>query len=343
MQHSGKKTILLAGGAGYIGSHVAVELMEKDYDVIIVDCHYNSTPVVYDRLAGITGKPIKYYQVDVCDEDKLNQIFVENKIDAVIDLVGFKAVGESVLHPMKYYENNLTSTFRLVGAMKKHNVETIIFSSSAAIYGMNHESPLKELVPIGPCTNPYGWTKYMNEQILRDVASADHNFSVVLLRYFNPIGAHGSGLIGENPKDIPNNLMPYISQVAAGKLEILSIYGNDYDTIDGTCIRDYIHVVDLARAHVVALEYAFEHKGSEVFNIGTGMGYSVLEMVKAFERVNNLTIPYKIVNRRPGDVAVCYANSEKAEKILGWKAEKSLDDMCRDAWNWQKKNPEGYK
>lgn len=342
MQHK-EKMVLLAGGAGYIGSHTAIELIEKHYNVIIVDCHYNSNPIVYDRLTEITGKHIKHYDIDVCDEQRLNQVFEENKIDAIIDFAGFKAVGESVAQPMKYYENNLDSTFSLVKMMKKHNVNNIIFSSSATVYGMNNESPLTESMPVGPCTNPYGWTKYMNEQILKDVANATDDFSVVLLRYFNPIGAHKSGLIGEDPKDIPNNLMPYISQVASGKLEILSVFGDDYDTHDGTGVRDYIHVVDLAKAHVLAVEYALEHKGAEVFNIGTGTGYSVLDMVKAFESVNNLLIPYKVVGRRPGDIAICYANSDKAEKLLGWKAEQTLEDMCRDAWNWQKNNPEGYK
>lgn len=339
----GEKTILLAGGAGYIGSHTAVELIEKDYNVVIVDCHYNSNPIVYDRLAEITGKQIKHYDIDVCNEEKLKRVFEENKIDAIIDFAGFKAVGESVVEPTKYYDNNLNSTLSLLNMMRKHNVYNIIYSSSATVYGVNNESPFIESMQLGPCTNPYGWTKYMNEQILKDVAIADDELSVVLLRYFNPIGAHKSGLIGEDPRDIPNNLMPYISQVASGKLEILSVFGSDYNTYDGTGVRDYIHVVDLAKAHVLAVEYALEHKGTEVFNIGTGTGYSVLDIIKAFERVNNLSIPYKVVGRRSGDVAICYANSDKAKKILGWKAEKTLEDMCRDTWNWQKNNPEGYK
>ncbi len=337
------KTALLAGGAGYIGSHTAIELIEKGYDVVIADCHYNSNPIVYDRLKEITGADIKHYDVDVCDEEALDKVFAENKIDVVIDFAGFKAVGESVREPMKYYKNNLNSTFGLINIMKKYGVDNIIFSSSATVYGMANQSPLVETMNLGPCTNPYGWTKYMNEQVLKDFAVADKNLSVVLLRYFNPIGAHASGRIGEDPKDIPNNLMPYIAQVASGKLQILSVFGDDYDTPDGTGVRDYIHVVDLAKAHVLAAEYAMEHKGAEAFNIGTGVGYSVLDIVKTFEKVNNLTIPYKITDRRPGDVATCYADSSKATEMLGWKAEKNLEDMCRDTWNWQKDNPEGYK
>lgn len=337
------KTVLLAGGAGYIGSHTAVELIKQGYDVVIVDCHYNSNPLVYDRLKQITGVEITHYDVDVCDETKLECVFEENDIDVVIDFAGFKAVGESVREPMKYYKNNLNSTFGLINQMKKHGVNNIIFSSSATVYGMSHPSPLVETMSLGPCTNPYGWTKFMNEQMLRDFAVADDALSVVLLRYFNPVGAHESGMIGEDPKDIPNNLMPYISQVASGKLEMLSVFGDDYDTKDGTGVRDYIHVVDLAKAHVLAAGYAMEHSGVETFNIGTGVGYSVLDMVRTFERVNDLKIPYKITARRPGDVATCYADSSKAKKELGWEAEKNLEDMCRDSWNWQKQNPQGYQ
>lgn len=337
-----KKSVMLAGGAGYIGSHTAIELIEKGYEVIIVDCHYNSEPVVYNRLTEITGKKIKHYNIDVCCEQRLTQVFVENHIDAIIDFAGFKAVGESVVQPMKYYENNLKSTFALVAMMKKHNVNNIIFSSSATVYGMENKSPLVETMRLGPCTNPYGWTKYMNEQIINDFANANNDFSAVILRYFNPIGAHCSGRIGENPKDIPNNLMPYISQVALGKIERLNVFGDDYDTYDGTGVRDYIHVVDLAKAHVLAVEYALEHKGVETFNIGTGTGYSVLDIVKTFENVNNVTIPYRVVGRRSGDIDICYANCGKAEELLGWKAEKNLEDMCRDSWNWQKNNPEGF-
>ena len=336
------KTVLLAGGAGYIGSHTAIELINKNYDVVIVDCHYNSSPIVYDRLEELTGQKIKHYDIDVADTEALRQVFEENIIDAVIDFAGYKAVGESVQKPLMYYENNLNTTFSLLHLMKEYNVANIIFSSSATVYGMENQSPLVESMRLGPCTNPYGWTKFMNEQILMDEAKANTNLSVVLLRYFNPIGAHESGRIGEDPKGIPNNLMPYIAQVASGKLQQLSVFGNDYDTHDGTGVRDYIHVVDLAKAHVLAVDYADKRKGSDVFNIGTGVGYSVLDMVKAFEKVNNLTIPYKIAPRRAGDIDTCYADSTKAKELLGWEAEKNLEDMCRDTWNWQKNNPNGY-
>ena len=337
------KTVLLAGGAGYIGSHTAVELINQGYDVVVVDCHYNSSPIVYDRLKEITGKDIKHYDIDVADTEKLRQVFEENEIKAIIDFAGYKAVGESVQKPLMYYENNLNTTFSLLRLMKEYGVANIIFSSSATVYGMENQSPLVETMRLGPCTNPYGWTKFMNEQILMDEAKANTNLSVVLLRYFNPIGAHASGRIGEDPKGIPNNLMPYISQVASGKLQELSVFGNDYDTEDGTGVRDYIHVVDLAKAHVLAVDYADKHKGTDVFNIGTGVGYSVLDMVKAFEKVNGLKIPYKIAPRRAGDVATCFADSSKAKVLLGWVAEKNLEDMCRDTWNWQKQNPEGYR
>lgn len=337
------KTVLLAGGAGYIGSHTAVELINQGYDVVVVDCHYNSSPIVYDRLKEITGKDIKHYDIDVADTEKLRQVFEKNEISAIIDFAGYKAVGESVQKPLMYYENNLNTTFSLLRLMKEYGVANIIFSSSATVYGMENQSPLVETMRLGPCTNPYGWTKFMNEQILMDEAKANTNLSVVLLRYFNPIGAHASGRIGEDPKGIPNNLMPYISQVASGKLQELSVFGNDYDTEDGTGVRDYIHVVDLAKAHVLAVDYADKHKGTDVFNIGTGVGYSVLDMVKAFEKVNGLKIPYKIAPRRAGDVATCFADSSKAKVLLGWVAEKNLEDMCRDTWNWQKQNPEGYR
>ncbi|MCI8371181.1 MAG: UDP-glucose 4-epimerase GalE [Lachnospiraceae bacterium] len=337
-----ERIVLLAGGAGYIGSHTAVELVKKGYQVVIADCHYNSSPLVYKRLKQITGRDICHYNVDVCDEEALEQVFEENQIDVVINFAGYKAVGESVRKPMKYYRNNLNSTFALLSQMKKHGVDRIIFSSSATVYGMNNPSPLTEENPLGPCTNPYGWTKFMNEQILRDTAQTWDTMSVVLLRYFNPAGAHESGLIGEDPKDIPNNLMPYISQVACGRLKELSVFGDDYDTHDGTGVRDYIHVVDLAKAHVCATDYSLNHSGVEAFNIGTGTGYSVLDMVKAFEKVNGVPVPYQITPRRPGDVAVCYADSSKAQQILGWKAQKNLEDMCRDSWNWQSQNPNGY-
>lgn len=336
-------TVLLAGGAGYIGSHTAIELLESGYDVVIADCHFNSKPEVYNRIEKITGKTFKHYNVDVCDVEKLEKVFEENKIDAVVHFAGYKAVGESVEKPMMYYENNIDSTFALIKVMNKFGCHSIVFSSSATVYGMSHKSPLVESMQTGPCTNPYGWTKLMNEQILMDFAKADETLSVVLLRYFNPVGAHKSGLIGEDPKGIPNNLMPFISQVAVGKRQELSIFGDDYDTKDGTGVRDYIHVVDLAQAHVKAIEYSLAHKGSEVFNIGTGVGYSVLDMVKSFESVNNVPVPYKIAPRRAGDVATCYADSTKAKEILGWSAAKTLDDMCRDTWNWQKNNPNGYE
>ena len=335
-------TILLAGGAGYIGSHTAVELLNSGYDVVIADCHFNSKPEVYNRIKKITGKTVKAYNIDVCDLQSLYKVFSENKIDAVVHFAGFKAVGESVEKPLMYYENNIDSTFALIKAMKEYGCSSMVFSSSATVYGMNHKAPFVETMQTGPCTNPYGWTKLMNEEILKDFCRADKNLSVALLRYFNPIGAHESGLIGEDPKGIPNNLMPYIAQVAVGKRDHLSIFGNDYDTPDGTGVRDYIHVVDLAKAHVLAIDYAMNHKGAEAFNIGTGVGYSVLDMVNAFEKANNIKVPYAIVDRRPGDIATCYADSTKAFNVLGWKAEKNLEDMCRDTWNWQKNNPDGY-
>lgn len=336
-------TVLLAGGAGYIGSHTAVELLEKGYEVVIADCHFNSKPEVYNRIEKITGRRLRHYNVDVCDTEALYKVFEENKIDAVVHFAGYKAVGESVEKPMMYYENNIDSTFSLIKAMRKYGCERIVFSSSATVYGMSHKSPLVETMQTGPCTNPYGWTKLMNEQILMDFCKADEKLSVVLLRYFNPVGAHESGLIGEDPSGIPNNLMPFIAQVAVGKRKELSVFGNDYDTPDGTGVRDYIHVVDLAKAHLKAIEYSLDNKGAEVFNIGTGIGYSVLDMVKSFEKANGLKIPYKIVERRAGDVAECYADSSKAGTILGWTANKNLEDMCKDTWNWQKNNPNGYE
>ena len=338
-----KKTILLAGGAGYIASHTAIELMEAGYDVVSADCYYNSKPEVFNRIEKITGVRVKNYDIDVCDVDALDKVFAENSIDAVIHFAGYKAVGESVAKPMMYYENNMNSTFSLVKVMKKYGCNNMVFSSSATVYGVPESVPLVETMQTGPCTNPYGWTKLMNEQILMDAANADKDMSVVLLRYFNPVGAHKSGLIGEDPTGIPNNLMPFISQVAVGKRECLNVFGDDYNTPDGTGVRDYIHVVDLAKAHVKAIDYALENKGAEVFNIGTGVGYSVLDMVKAFEKANDIKIPYVIAPRRPGDIDECYADSSKAAKMLGWKAEKTLEDMCQDTWNWQKNNPNGYE
>lgn len=336
------KTVLLAGGAGYIGSHTAVELLETGYNVVSVDNLSNSQPEVYNRIEKITGKTVKHYEIDVCDEEKLRTVFEENKIDAIVHFAGYKAVGESVQKPLMYYENNLTSTFVLAKLMKEYKVDNIVFSSSATVYGASNTVPLKEDMTVGGCSNPYGYTKYMNEVILTDIAKAEENMSVVLLRYFNPIGAHASGLIGEDPKGIPNNLMPYIAQVAVGRREELGVFGNDYDTPDGTGVRDYIHVVDLAKGHVKAIDYAVKHKGTEVFNLGTGVGYSVLDVVKAFEKANGVKIPYVIKPRRPGDLDTVYAESAKAKEKLGWVAELGIEDMCRDTWNWQKNNPNGY-
>ena len=334
--------ILLTGGAGYIGSHTAVELIKRNHNVIIADNFDNSKPEVLNRIEKITSVRPAFYEVDVCDKDALSNVFKENKIDAVVHFAGLKAVGESVKIPLRYYRNNIDSTLSLVETMQEFGVKKLVFSSSATVYGVPETVPLVETMRKTGCTNPYGWTKYMIEQILTDIAFADKDFSVVLLRYFNPIGAHESGLIGEDPQGVPNNLMPYISQVAVGKLQQLSIYGDDYDTHDGTGVRDYIHVVDLALGHVAALEYADKFKGSDIINLGTGTGYSVLDMVKAFEKVNNVKVPYKIAPRRDGDVASCYADPKKAKDVLGWSATKNLEDMCRDTWNWQSKNPKGY-
>ncbi|CDF01587.1 putative uncharacterized protein [Ruminococcus sp. CAG:624] len=335
--------ILLAGGAGYIGSHTAVELLNSGYSVIVADNYSNSCHEAIKRVEKITGKSVKTYELDITNSDKLDKVFQDNKIDAVIHFAGLKAVGESVTEPVKYYRNNIDTTLTLLETMKKHDVKNIIFSSSATVYGAENSVPYKEDMKRGTCTNPYGWTKAMMEQIFEDTANADGRLSVVILRYFNPIGAHDSGLIGEDPQGIPNNLMPYISQVAVGKLKQLTVYGNDYPTPDGTCRRDYIHVVDLAKGHVKAIEYVMQNSGVEIFNLGTGIPYSVTEIVTAFERVNNLKINYVYGKRRDGDLPDCYANADKALQVLGWKTEKSLEDMCRDSWNWQKNNPEGYR
>ena len=329
-----KVKVLLTGGAGYIGSHTAVELIESGYDVVIGDNFSNSKPEVIDRIGKIVNKAVKFYEIDFTDYEAVDNLFKKEKFDAVIHFAGLKAVGESCSIPLNYYRNNLDSTLVLLEVMKKYNVENIVFSSSATVYGLAKEVPLKENMPTS-CTNPYGWTKYMNEQIFRDVAKANPRLSVVLLRYFNPIGAHSSGLIGENPNGIPNNLMPYIAQVATKKLPLLNVFGNDYPTKDGTGVRDYIHVVDLAKGHVKAIEYSFKNKGAEVFNLGTGKGYSVLDIVKAFEEANSVAVPYAVVERRPGDIAECYADATKAHEILGWQAEKDLVQMCKDSWNWQ--------
>ncbi|MBQ7161280.1 MAG: UDP-glucose 4-epimerase GalE [Clostridia bacterium] len=334
--------ILLTGGAGFIGTHTAIELDRAGYEPVIVDNYSNSSPEAVNRVSKIIGKEVKQYDADVRDGAFLDRIFTENDIKAVIHFAGLKAVGESVSKPIEYYENNLGSTLTLLKAMLRNGVKNFVFSSSATVYGVPERVPLDETMKTPGCTNPYGWTKLMNEQILRDVSYADPDLSVMLLRYFNPVGAHESGLIGEDPRGIPNNLFPYITQVAVGKLPMLSVYGNDYPTHDGTGVRDYIHVVDLAAGHVAALSYVFTHKGCETVNLGTGVGYSVLDMVNAFERVNGIKIPYRIADRRPGDVAECYADASKALELFGWKTEKTLDDMCRDAWNWQKKNPDGF-
>lgn len=335
--------VLLAGGAGYIGTHTCVELINAGHNVVIADNYSNSCPMAVQRVEEITGRKIPLYEADVCDNAEVDKIFSENKIDAVIHFAGLKAVGESCAKPVEYYRNNIDSTLTLLEAMKKHKVNNFIFSSSATVYGTPKIVPLVETMPTGSPTNPYGWTKLMMEQILSDTAKANPEMSIVLLRYFNPIGAHESGRIGEDPNGIPNNLMPYITQVAAGRLARLGVFGNDYPTHDGTGVRDYIHVVDLAKGHVKALEYSANHKGTEIFNLGTGTGYSVLDIVNAFIKVNNIDIPYDIKPRRPGDIAECYADASKAENVLGWKAEKNLDDMCRDSWNWQSQNVNGYK
>ena len=335
--------ILVTGGAGYIGSHTCVELLDLGYGVVVIDNLCNSNPESLNRVKELTGKEVKFYEGDVRDETLLRKIFAENQIDAVIHFAGLKAVGESVAQPWRYYDNNLNSTLVLTKVMTEVNVKKLIFSSSATVYNGANEMPLREDSLTGGCTNPYGWTKYMTEQILSGLCVADKDWSVVLLRYFNPIGAHESGRIGEDPRGIPNNLMPFITQVAVGRREKLSVFGNDYDTPDGTGVRDYIHVVDLAKGHVAAASYVNQNPGCEVFNLGTGTGYSVLDMVNTFASVNEVAVPYQIVDRRPGDLATCYADPAKSEKLLGWKAEKSLADMCRDSWRWQKNNPMGYE
>ena len=330
------KKILLTGGTGFIGSHAAVEVIKEGYDVVIADDLSNSERSVVDRIAAITGTRPVFYEIDVTDAKAVGAMFTEQDIEVVIHFAGFKAVGESVEKPLAYYRNNLDAALTLLEIMQKHQVGTFIFSSSATVYSLADEVPFtEESGPLG-CTNPYGWTKYIIEQILQDACAADPKMSAVVLRYFNPIGAHESGLIGEKPSGIPNNLMPYITQVARGIRPQLNVFGDDYPTPDGTGVRDYIHVVDLAKGHVAALQYAREHKGWETFNLGTGKGCSVLELVKTFEKVNGVQVPYEITGRRAGDIAVCYADPRKAEEILGWKAEKSIEDMCRDAWHWQK-------
>ena len=335
--------ILVTGAMGYIGSHTCLELLQQGMDVAAIDNLSNSSPVSLRRVEELTGKSIRTYLGDVRDESLLERIFQENDISCVIHFAGLKAVGESVQQPWRYYDNNLNSTLALLHVMERVGVKQLIFSSSATVYTAGSPMPLGEDSPTGHCTNPYGWTKYMIEQILSGIAQADPQWSITLLRYFNPIGAHASGRIGEDPRGIPNNLMPYITQVAVGRLEKLRIFGNDYDTPDGTGVRDYIHVCDLAAGHVAAVAYTQAHTGCAVFNLGTGRGYSVLEMVHTFEQVTGRPIPYEIVGRRPGDLATCYASCEKSAAVLGWRATRTLADMCRDAWRWQSQNPDGYR
>ncbi len=333
--------ILLTGGAGFIGSHTYIELLNAGHEAVIADNFYNASELVIERLQAITGKPVCYYNVEVCDSEALSKVFEAHQFDAVIHFAGYKAVGESVQKPLMYYRNNLDSTLSLCECMRKYDVKRIVFSSSATVYGTSDNMPLMEDMPTG-CTSPYGWTKYMIEQILQDVAVANPDWAVALLRYFNPVGAHHSGTIGEDPVGIPNNLMPYITQVASGKLGKLNVFGDDYHTPDGTGVRDYIHVVDLANGHVKACDYLMNNKGCEVFNLGTGIGYSVLDLVNTFMKANSIDIPYQIVARRAGDVARCYADASKAKEKLGWQATKSLEDMCRDSWRWQSQNPNGF-
>ena len=331
--------VLVTGGLGYIGSHTVVELLEDNYEVVVVDNLSNSSIDVYDKIKTITGKDFVFYEEDVCNEDKLDDIFAKEKVDSVIHFAGYKAVGESCEKPLMYYENNLMSTISLVKCMQRHGVKSIVFSSSATVYGSPEKLPIEEDFPLST-TNPYGTTKLFIEHILTDVCNADNTFSAIMLRYFNPIGAHKSGLIGENPKGIPNNLMPYIVRVADKQLKELSVFGNDYDTHDGTGVRDYIHVVDLAKGHLKAIEKAAKSSGAKFYNLGTGTGYSVLDLVETFKKVNNVDVPYKIVGRRPGDIAACYADPKLALEELGWKAELGIEEMCRDSYNYILKQKE---
>ncbi|GLB29384.1 UDP-glucose 4-epimerase [Lacrimispora amygdalina] len=336
--------ILVTGGAGYIGSHTCVELLNAGLEVVVVDNLCNSSRESMKRVMEITGKKLNFYEADLLDREALEQIFEKESIDGVIHFAGLKAVGESVYKPLEYYHNNITGTLVLCDVMRKHGVKSIVFSSSATVYGDPEFVPITEECPKGDITNPYGRTKGMLEQILTDLNTADPEWNVMLLRYFNPIGAHESGRIGEDPKGTPNNLLPYITQVAVGKLERLGVFGNDYHTPDGTCVRDYIHVVDLAVGHVKALNAMSKQAGGVwIYNLGTGIGYSVLDVIGAFEEANDLKIPYTIMERRPGDIPTCYADPSKAEKELGWKAERGLKEMCRDSWNWQKNNPGGFE
>ena len=335
-------TILVTGGTGYIGSHTCVELLNAGYDVVIMDNLYNSSEEVLKRIEKITGKKAKFYKVDLLDKDGIRTIFKENTIDAVIHFAGYKAVGESVQIPLTYYQNNVAGSLNLYEVMNEYNVKKIVFSSSACVYGAPKSVPIKEDFEIHT-TNPYGATKVMNEMILQDVYTSDNDWGVLLLRYFNPIGAHKSGLLGEVPNGIPNNLVPYIARVANGQLEYLRVWGDDYPTPDGTGVRDYIHVVDLAKGHIKAVEYALSHKGVEKINLGTGKGYSVLEVLHAYEHACGKELAYKIMDRRPGDIAECYADTEKAEKVLGWKAQYGIEEMCKDSWKFTLDNPDGIK
>ena len=334
--------ILLAGGAGYIGSHTAVELLTAGHDVVIVDNYCNSCAEAVNRVEEVSGKKVVSYEADVKDKVAMAKIFAENKIDCVIHFAGLKAVGESVQKPIEYYRNNIDTTLTLLECMKEAGVKKFVFSSSATVYGEENDIPYIETMKRGSCSNPYGWTKVMMEEILEDAAKADEELTVVLLRYFNPIGAHESGRMGEDPQGIPNNLMPYITQVAVGKLKELGVFGNDYDTPDGTGVRDYIHVVDLAKGHVKALKKIEDNSGLSIYNLGTGKGYSVLDIVKNFEAATGVKIPYVIKPRRPGDIATCYSDASKAERELGWKAENGIKEMCADSWRWQSNNPNGY-
>lgn len=334
--------ILVTGGAGYIGSHTVIELQNAGYDVVVMDNLSNSSEVALERVQEITGKPLTFYKADILDREATEEIFSKEKIEAVIHFAGLKAVGESVQKPWEYYNNNITGTLVLLDVMRKHNVKNIIFSSSATVYGEPEKVPVTEETAKGSCTNPYGWTKSMLEQILTDIQKADPSWNVILLRYFNPIGAHKSGKIGENPNGIPNNLMPYITQVAVGKLPKLGVFGNDYPTPDGTCIRDYIHVLDLATGHVKALERLKKNAGLDIYNLGTGIGYSVLDVIHNFEAATGITIPFEFKPRRAGDIPVNYSNADKAWKELGWKAQYGIKEMCEDSWRWQSSNPNGY-
>lgn len=333
--------VLVTGGAGYIGSHTCVQLLEAGYDVVVLDNLSNSKPEALRRISAITGKSFMFLEGDILDRELLDKVFSDYSIDSVIHFAGLKAVGESVAKPLLYYHNNITGSIVLFEAMRRHNVKNIVFSSSATVYGISDIMPIGEDAELSPI-NPYGRTKYMIEEILRDIYTSDNSWNIILLRYFNPVGAHPSGQIGEDPNGIPNNLMPYISQVAVGKLKELNVYGNDYPTPDGTGIRDYIHVVDLADGHLKALEKLEQNPGTVVYNLGTGKGTSVFEMINAFSKASGRSIPYNVTARRPGDAAECYADPSKAERELGWTAKRDIHDMCRDAWNWQSKNPEGY-